>query len=107
MTRALLIIGFALALSGCQTDDPYEPPKPDPDDRAACEAKGGDYKPAGLAANYYCILPTPDAGKACRKSSDCSSGMCLAESRSCPAKGPLFGCYDILEDGEVLTMCID
>ena len=107
MRRLALIVGLGLVLSGCQTDKAYQPPKPDPEDRAACEAKGGDYQRAGIAANFYCILPTPDAGKACRRGTDCNSGMCLAESRTCPVQGPLFGCYEILEGGEVLTMCID
>ncbi|MEZ5798008.1 MAG: hypothetical protein R3D63_11325 [Paracoccaceae bacterium] len=48
----------------------------------ACAAKGGRVGIAGLSGDEMCVLPAPDAGKACGKASDCAA-WCDAETRSC------------------------
>lgn len=49
-----------------------------PKDKATCEAQGGRWGKIGLAPIEQCNLPTPDAGKVCSDSRDCT-GMCIAE----------------------------
>ncbi|MEZ5716333.1 MAG: hypothetical protein R3D85_14950 [Paracoccaceae bacterium] len=54
-----------------------------------------------------CFRPTPDAGKSCRKASDCS-GVCLADTRTCSTMSPMFGCYGFLDDeGREAEICVD
>lgn len=89
--------------------EPATEPAPPPlsPDAAACIAKGGTWSPTGLAKLHTCLTPTRDAGKSCRRASDCE-GLCLARSRSCAPIKPLFGCNPILqEDGSEATLCID
>lgn len=53
-----------------------------------------------------CVNPTRDAGKACRRGSDCE-GLCLARSFTCAPYDPLFGCNEILQDdGSRVTYCL-
>lgn len=86
---------------------PAEPAAPKSASQLACEAKGGSWAVAGGSLARACIFRTRDAGKACRKQSDCE-GLCLARSRSCAPVRPLFGCNDILQaDGRQVTLCID
>lgn len=102
-----MILSGVLLLAACQTtaDKPAEP-EPNADDRIACEARGGQYGQAGLLQSWVCIEPTSDAGKSCTTSSDCT-GMCMADTMSCSAKSPMFGCYSIIEDGQRVELCID
>lgn len=73
----------------------------------ACQAKGGTWSATGASPLRTCIEPTRDAGKSCRKQSDCD-GLCLARSRTCAPVKPLFGCNPILQDdGTEATLCID
>lgn len=75
--------------------------------RLACESNGGNYQIAGLLQQHVCLKPTPDGGKSCSKASDCS-GFCLADSRTCAAVRPMFGCHEILaEDGTTVGLCVD
>ncbi|SEN60799.1 hypothetical protein SAMN04488103_10668 [Gemmobacter aquatilis] len=87
---------------------PSVPPvAPKSDSQLACEAKGGSWASAGGGQARTCVFRTRDAGKSCRKQSDCE-GLCLARSRSCAPVRPLFGCNDILQaDGRQVTLCID
>ena len=72
-----------------------------------CEKRGGNWGNAGKSNLKTCISRTKDAGKQCRKQSDCSS-VCLARSGTCAPVKPLFGCNDILQkDGSRVTLCID
>ena len=81
------------------------PPKSAP--QLACEAGGGIWSDAGKAGVKTCVQRTRDAGKSCKRQSDCE-GLCLARSRSCAPVAPLFGCNDILQaDGRQVTLCID
>ncbi len=73
----------------------------------ACSKQGGDWISVSREGGKACVQPAKDAGKSCRKKSDCD-GECLAKSRSCAPVLPLFGCNDILQnDGSMVTLCID
>jgi hypothetical protein len=72
-----------------------------------CEKRGGTWANAGKPGTKACIKRTRDAGKACKKQSNCESA-CLARSRTCAPVKPLFGCNEILQDdGRRVTLCID
>lgn len=84
---------------------PVPPPKSPA--QIACERKGGKYLPAGKTGAKTCVRPTRDAGKQCRKASDCQ-GYCLARSRTCAPFTPIFGCQEVLDnEGRRMTLCID
>lgn len=71
-----------------------------------CAEKGGLWGAVGLAG-AACMYPTNEAGKQCRKESDCD-GYCLARSGTCAPYKPMFGCNEIVQDdGVVVTLCID
>ena len=73
----------------------------------ACAKKGGQWSVAGKAGGMSCVHRMRDAGKSCRKKSDCE-GDCLARSNTCAPIAPLFGCNEILQDnGVMVTLCID
>lgn len=73
----------------------------------ACVKKGGQWAVAGKAGGMSCVRRMRDAGKSCRKKSDCE-GDCLARSNTCAPIAPLFGCNEILQDnGAMVTLCID
>lgn len=73
----------------------------------ACVKKGGQWSVAGKAGGMSCVRMMRDAGKSCRKKSDCE-GDCLARSNTCAPVAPLFGCNEILQDnGAMVTLCID
>lgn len=83
-----------------------EPAPPSPEQRA-CEGGGGRWSQTTSPLLHTCLHTTRDAGKSCRKQSDCE-GLCLARSRTCAPVKPLFGCNPILqEDGTEATLCID
>ncbi len=126
-----------LLLAGClnETPDPSDPQGRAPgqlgDQRATCEAAGGQFVEAGLAG-LTCVKPTLDAGQACMRDSDCED-LCLADSPSdagpadatglleqlapvsqaprtgtCAPQSPTFGCHSIFrDDGEIVEICID
>ena len=85
---------------------------------AACQPEtgrggvvGGADCPGGTVvhgmAGPTCAKPTPDAGKACTKASDCS-GACLGETMTCSTMTPMFGCYEVvMEDGQKAGLCVD
>lgn len=78
-----------------------------PESEAACGDAGGRWQRGGLAGQYLCVLPTPDAGAACTAAEDCS-GFCLAETKTCSIETPMFGCFAIVDlDGAEVTICID
>jgi len=49
-----------------------------PTDNESCIAQGGIWGPIGLSPEPGCMLPTTDAGKVCRDSSECQAA-CVAE----------------------------
>lgn len=73
----------------------------------ACEKRGGRWSVAGGGTAAFCQSPTRDAGKSCRRSTDCE-GYCLNKSGTCAPVTPMLGCHDILnEAGRMLTQCIN
>jgi hypothetical protein len=109
MKRLALIA--LLALAACQTDAPAPlPPVGEAkvaQERAACEARGGQFRSGGKSGGLICFTTPRDAGKQCTRASQCDSG-CLARSQTCAPIKPLFGCNEILtDDGQRVTQCID
>ncbi|MET0546009.1 MAG: hypothetical protein ABWZ40_06840, partial [Caulobacterales bacterium] len=51
----------------------------DPDDVAACNAKGGGLQHVCLMGKIACVVTFADAGKACTDGSQCESKRCLVE----------------------------
>jgi len=73
----------------------------------ACKAQGGFWGRVGDTAAYTCFRQTRDAGKSCRRQTDCET-ECLARSRTCAPITPLFGCNPVLQaDGREVNLCID
>lgn len=80
-----------------------EEPKPRPSVET-CEENGGTLV-NGLVGPI-CTMPEPDAGAACRDSSECS-GVCLADTRTCSPLRPMVGCFSYLDQGETFEICVD
>lgn len=72
---------------------------------AQCESGKGRFTRRGGAGTYVCVRPTRDANQSCNDSSECD-GICFAKSRTCAPVEPLFGCYDALEGGRVVNLCV-
>jgi hypothetical protein len=99
--RALILV---LALAACVGAAAGSLSKADLEE---CTAKGGRVGIAGLSGNEMCVLPAPDAGKACAKASDCAA-WCEADTRTCAKEMYPFGCRSYLtETGEVESICVD
>lgn len=96
-----LLLGVLLTLSliftGCSNSEKIE-----------CENQGGEYIEQGLSQSLTCVMPTKDFGKECIDSSECE-GLCISENNKgvCSEKDTNFGCNEILENGEIVTICID
>lgn len=110
MRKSLVFVAL-LALAACQSDAP--PPLPmgvtalSAAERADCLDHGGSVGMGGMVQAEICYRPTPDAGKACTKASDCS-GACMADTMTCSNVTPQFGCYDVMtEDGQKAGLCVD
>lgn len=107
MKRALVLI---LALAACvdkAQDGGLEGKTLGKAERAACLAQGGTVGRGGLLPDELCFRPTPDAGKACTKASDCA-GSCMADTLTCSEVTPVFGCYDYMdEQGRKAGICAD
>jgi hypothetical protein len=100
--RAVLVAFVLLAAPVAAQDG-----KPlDAAERAACEAAGG-HVGQGIGPDELCIRPTADAGKACTTNADCES-FCMAETATCGAWTPLFGCHEVLVgEGQRVSICLD
>ncbi|THD75688.1 hypothetical protein E7681_04325 [Thalassobius vesicularis] len=107
MKKFMLVLGV-LALAGCLPQDDPPGPKSIPAKKAACEAAGGTYAPGGIfSPEYICFTENPDAGKSCRKATDCTD-TCLADTRTCNKVSPMFGCYSYLDEkGKKVEICVD
>ncbi|RGP37220.1 hypothetical protein [Pseudotabrizicola alkalilacus] len=87
--------------------EPVAPPAFKTTAHLACEKRGGRWSVAGGGTAAFCQTPTKDAGKSCRRSTDCT-GYCLNTSNTCAPVTPMLGCHDILnEQGRMLTQCIN
>lgn len=113
-TIAILLI---LALAACGSLPPLiVTPQPTavtvglPDNEQDCLAQGGAWGPQGMLQREMCDLPAADAGKPCTSSSQCQ-GLCLASDASstgtCSPRVLNFGCFDVIEDGSKMGLCID
>ena len=83
-------------------------------DKAACEAEGGSYARRGRARLYSCAVSYADAGKVCRKASDCEGQCRVEDGASAPSQGQCqatsdrFGCYTFLDEkGQPVGICVD
>ena len=87
------------------------------EERAACEAAGGEVRPAGLLGYDNCVQQFDDAGDICSDGDECL-GSCLvtggpAEVGSnvtgqCAADDNRFGCYQTITDGVAdAAICVD
>lgn len=86
---------------------PPEPTVQKSRQQALCEKTGGSWVNAGETSLKTCVKRTRDAGKQCRKQTDCSSA-CLARSGTCAPVKPLLGCNEILQkDGSRVMLCLD
>ncbi len=108
-TAALLLLAL-LAMAGCRkTPEDALPPVGQAAvaaQQTACEGRGGQFRGNG-AGILTCFTTPRDAGKACRKSDDCSTA-CLARSMTCAPIAPLTGCQEIMTNlGTRITQCID
>lgn len=82
---------------------------------AACAAKGGDYFLAGLSppgSTPHCVMPTPDAGKACTSNDQCRHSACVPDPGTAldPATGHCdrYGhysaaCFPTIDNGRYVT----
>jgi hypothetical protein len=79
--------------------------------RAECDAAGLDTVIGG-PSGWYCARATTDAGRTCRRESDCE-GFCMAGSPSartgqCSTHTVFQACLPILDDsGERIELCIE
>lgn len=110
MGKAWLSVGCMLLLAGCQLLAPKPPPVGPARfdwEKKLCETRGGRFAPGPGGGGYFCFRTPSDAGKMCRRASDCSTA-CLAQSRTCAPISPLLGCQKILQDdGSTVTQCVN
>jgi hypothetical protein len=107
--KRILCIAAVLMLMGCVEEPPTRTEgKPlGEGERAECLMQGGTVGQGGMLPDEVCVLPKADAGKACTKKSDCA-GMCLADTMTCSAVTPMFGCFEFLDEtGQKVGICID
>ncbi|WP_235933065.1 hypothetical protein [Paragemmobacter ruber] len=108
---ALTLIAL-FALLGCVAEPPeyygpYKLEKMSTAERADCLRQGGQLYVGGIFPTELCDLPTPDAGKACSRASDCQ-GYCRSATRTCSQYFMGSGAYDLLdEDGSATTIFYD
>lgn len=97
------------------------------DTKERCEAAGGQWGQHGLFLEPICVVPTTDAGTACRDARECE-GSCIAELTpeeqrlftagperhvfekigQCSQQQPVFGCFPFVSDGKVDgILCVD
>ena len=111
MRKIILHAILALGLAAC-VEEPANPPGPETvklseAERTQCRAEGGTVGRGGLLPNEVCFRPTPDAGKACTKASECS-GQCMADTMTCSKVTPQFGCFEMMsEEGQKVGLCVD
>ena len=141
MTRSIALIATAISLLGCvhAAEKPTYGPVPGPwssapcplgntsgathcgdpvitdHDRAACSAVGGSIETVGFLTSA-CVYPAPDAGHACKDSSECA-GPCvtLSEAKAgervvgqCTALVNEGGCANYVEKGHAVgLLCAD
>jgi hypothetical protein len=118
LIAAAFAVMFIFVLAACSglpeplivTPQPTAVPVVLPDNEQDCLAQGGAWGPQGMLQQDMCDLPATDAGKPCTDSSQCQ-GLCLASDASstgtCSPRVLNFGCFDVIEDGVKMGLCID
>ena len=117
LAAAAIAIIVVVALAACGSLPPLVvTPQPTPvtvvlpENEQDCLAQGGVWGPQGMMQRDMCDLPAADAGKPCTGSDQCQ-GLCLASDASatgvCSPRVLNFGCFDVIEDGVKLGLCID
>ena len=104
MRPALAACALLALVAACQDGSADLVEKPlSPSERAACTGKGGIPYTYTLSMQEGCVIPPPDYGKQCTKSSECSVA-CGADTRTCMAEvsGPV-----LMDDGTVETMFVE
>ncbi len=113
--RVPIVLAMSVLL-GC-TANPPKPVLAVPATEAACNASSGAWLCRGLPGDgcrKACRIPTTDAGKTCRDSSECEGG-CIAPSQSsrrgtCSAFNLYWGCQfylDNIRKAGQLALCVD
>ena len=100
-------------------DAPREVSAPQPQDAAACRARGGEMRRVGRMQSLQCVIPTADAGRSCTDSDQCERRCILSDSvkptrpdtpvtGTCQAESVRFGCFQTVEDGRAgPALCVD
>lgn len=128
--RLKLVVILAFSILGCAHSPNIENEKITPKkvkfqsknanlaEIAECQKQGGKVEKVGVLQFDKCIITYPDAGKMCTKGDDCQSGTCEPKSNNalkptkaitgvCKADNNPFGCRSFIENGQVLTLCVD
>ena len=128
--RVYLSFASLLVLSACAASPVQETPSTDdyqrisfegeaatPQERARCEAAGGEVQRAGRLGWEACIQTFADAGDTCSDSSDCL-GECrntdefvadgAPATGQCAVNDSPFGCHQTIENGIARpALCVD
>ncbi len=82
-----------------------------------CKKNGGEVQRAGRMGLPHCVVTYPDAGKACKDSSECTARCLLVNSNepagaqvtgTCQQNSLRFGCYAVVKDGIAgPAICVD
>jgi hypothetical protein len=82
-----------------------------------CKQNGGEVQRAGRMGLPHCVMTYPDAGKACKDSSECTARCLLVNSNvpagaqvtgTCQQNSLRFGCYAVVKDGIAgPAICVD
>lgn len=107
MKRALSLI---ILLAACQAEEPpVQLGGMSSVEEMACLGQGGTVGIGGLAGVAHCVMPMADAGQSCTTGASCDGGLCLASGGAgkCVPRSPFFGCHEVVEDGVVVTLCLD
>jgi len=84
-----------------------------PTNESECKAAGGIWALSPMSRSPYCRLKAPDAGKVCRRASDCQSGICVMDTNGempakCNNEMVRFGTYWFLDDnGQRRQIAVD
>ena len=114
-----LILFVAIALCGsCTSVSPRAAaPWSVPTTQELCEKANGEWANFGMpgdpGSSPSCKIDAPDAGKMCRSSDECLSGVCLPKgyvepgaktSGTCAAYRRVNGCHMALYDGKAVQL---
>ena len=106
MRNCLLLLSFIFVVGCVETEEASPFGLLTDEEALACEADGGNIGFGG-SVGEVCTRPSPDAGKSCTRSSQCTSYF-DAETSTCAATDYGYGCYSYLdESGSALSICVN